>query len=184
MLRAMRTAIASVAVAVLLGAPVAYADGAPQGFVANPMISTAGSFVAGKSVTDWCGTNVVAFEAAAQSATGADLGGWIDGWAQPNGDAAYLHPDVCSTLTRWNAGRRVDPDKLAEALLTVAHESEHLAGVTDESVADCKALASLPAMINRFFPLRRRVSMHVLMGDAWDVHDGAPQQYVTSCPIR
>lgn len=177
----MRLGVATVLVA-LCWAATAQADAqpVPAGFTANAALSTAASYVAGKSVVSYCAATQDAFDAA-DWGTGGD--GTV-GYAYLGGTQEFLSPSVCLYLTKWQAKKKVARRYLAFGLLTLAHESEHLAGVSDESIADCKALAAMPKLIAKFFPLRKVYTLHDVMGDAWGLHDESAPQYLENCPER
>jgi hypothetical protein len=177
----MRAAVATALVALCWAAP-ASADTrpVPAGFTANARLSAAASYVAGKPVVSYCARTQDEFDAADWG-----LGGdGTVGYAYVGGTQEFLSPSVCLYLTKWQAKEKVARRYLAFALLTLAHEAEHLAGVADESIADCKALFAMPKLIARYFPLRKVYTLHDLMGDAWGLHDESGPQYLENCPER
>lgn len=152
----------------------------PPGFMPNTSLSRAASYVAGKQVVSYCAGTQDEFDA-------ADWGSGGDGtvgYAYLGGTQEFLSPSVCLYLTKWQAKKREPRRYLAFGLLTLAHESEHLAGVSDESIADCKGLAAIPKLVAKFFPLRKVYTLHDLMGDAWGLHDESAPQYLENCPER
>lgn len=179
-----RTLVVLLAAALVGAASVGAADQpAPAGFTANVKLSAAASWVAGKPVTDYCASSAALFLSASAKATGVD-NPYASGYSTVGATNSFLHPTICETLAKWTDGKKVDLDLLGAALLTVGHEAELLSGVSDESIADCKALAAMPKMIAKFFPLKKRATLHVVMRDAWDVHDGEPDVYHTYCLSR
>lgn len=121
------------------------------------------------------------FNAADQQYTGQVLGA---GFTVVGSSQSFLSTWVCSYLNRWIAKKPVTSYHLAASLLVLLHEAELEKGVADESVADCAALGLMPAVVKRFFPLRGVYSIHGLMRDAWDAHDGEGAVYLTRCPKR
>lgn len=184
----MRLVVATVLLA-LVSAATASADvkPVPVGFTPNAKLSAAESFVAGKAVVGYCATTQDVFGTADLAATGEDLGG---AYSYVGGTQSFFAPWVCSALTKWQTSKskkRASQEALkylGASLLALAHESELLAGVSDESVADCKGLAKLPQTIARFYPLKKRATLHDVMGWAWSAHDSQPEQYLENCPQR
>jgi hypothetical protein len=70
------------------------------------------------------------------------------GVVQFNGETpanyAHIRPDECTALRRFHANPRDVSAKDAEAVIVLAHESEHLAGVKNEAAAQCYAIQDLP----------------------------------------
>lgn len=154
--------IVSVLAAALITAGSASA--APPGFWTNTRLAKAASWVAGKPVTVDCAFTQAAINKTV-SATAADILG-----ATPTiGDGEiYLAPVTCGYLDAWLNGRK--PANLygvAVSLETLAHEAELARGVADETSATCAGLKTLPQMVTRFFPLKKRESLHDVIGDAY-----------------
>lgn len=156
----------------------------PAGFTANAALSRAASFVAGKTVVSYCATTRAAFTASLHNLPDWTDPSTVEGYSTIGAASSFLNTDVCSDLTRWHAKKRVPRFQLASSLLVLVHEAELLAGVTDESIADCKGLAKMPQVIARFFPLRKIYTLHDVMGDAWSAHDNEPEPYLENCPQR
>lgn len=177
-----RLVVVATALVALCCATAARADvqPVPAGFTANAALSKAASYVAGKPVTDYCADSTKDFNTAAITATGiANPGG--AGFSKPGDTRSFLTTWVCSYLNRWLEKKPVARLHLAAALLTLGHEAELLSGVTDESVADCKAMALMPQLVARFFPLRKAYKLDDLMDDVRYAHSAQPPVYLTSC---
>lgn len=160
----MRGLIAILAAAVTLLDVAASAVAAPPGFWESARLTPAASFVAGKPVKVYCASTQAAINATVSSTATSVLG------ATPviGGDQIYLAPIVCAYLNAWLNGKRIaNLYGVAGALETIAHEAELAAGVNDETTATCLGLKAMPQMVMRFFPLRKRESLHNLMGDAY-----------------
>lgn len=83
-------------------------------------------------------------------------------WVPPDGDPAsgyfdgvhiHLSPLVCKRLRAFRARRpSLDSEasvQAADAALTLAHETAHLAGIANEAAADCWGLRRLPLVLHR-----------------------------------
>jgi opacity protein-like surface antigen len=173
--------VAVVAAAVLCGSAAAGEIAPPSGFTESAVLSRPVAFVAGKPAHVYCAATQAEFNAADQQYTGVVLGA---GFTILGGDQTFLSPWVCGYLNRWLAKRPVTDYHLAVSVFALTHEAELQKGMTDESLADCAALAVMPTIFKRFFPLRRVYTIHDLMRDAWDAHDGQPDVYLTHCPKR
>lgn len=94
------------------------------------------------------------------------------------GNVIYLSPFSCANLLAWNTkSKRIVLYNFAVSLETLAHEAELTAGVDDETTATCKAIPEIPRVVARFFPLRKRESLHDLMGDVHAVWMSQPAMY-------
>lgn len=59
------------------------------------------------------------------------------------GDEATITHDACTSLHQWLGSDKRDPsDDQVVAVHVLAHEAEHLAGITSESVAECRSVQS------------------------------------------
>lgn len=92
------------------------------------------------SVTDWR-----RLDAEWRAYVGTGLEGWNGYVSKHARHRLHLHPSVCARLValtykgyrpRTRAGRVA----LASALLTIAHEAQHSAGISSEVVAECNGL--------------------------------------------
>jgi hypothetical protein len=153
----------------------------PVGFTLSPVLSKPATFVAGKPARVYCADTQAHFNAADKQYTGIVLGA---GFSQIGGSQTFLAPWVCSYLNRWLAKKPLTLRHFAVVLVALIHEAELEKGTSDESLADCQALAIMPTVVKKFFPLRGVYTMHDLMRDAWDVHNGEPGVYLTNCPPR
>lgn len=55
----------------------------------------------------------------------------------------YVRPGICLDA---NTAATAPPERVGAALLVLAHEAMHIAGVTDETAAECAALALVPGL--------------------------------------
>jgi hypothetical protein len=95
------------------------------------VITTEAARIAGRVVTVEC-DRTYAFTGAASDALGV---------AFPRRALAFLHPSVCRALHDLAvAGDTSEREWTAEAIVVLAHEAVHLAGVRDEGVTECRAL--------------------------------------------
>ena len=67
------------------------------------------------------------------------------GFVREYGASGNLAPDICSTLDAFTYGRKRPTDAegkldLAHALITLAHEGEHVIGTRNEAAAECHAM--------------------------------------------
>ncbi|MFN2470378.1 MAG: hypothetical protein ABR583_05195 [Gaiellaceae bacterium] len=131
---------------------------AHQGRATEHRLSAVASTIAGRSVHVRCqGAFAATLDATEESGRvrfGAD--------GRP-GEAADLSRDVCRALEEWprlhgekrfaclETARRCEWSELryVHALLTLAHESQHLAGERGEAAAECYALQSLALVARR-----------------------------------
>lgn len=137
----------------------------PPGFWENKRLEPAASFVAGKPATVYCAYKQATIDAAV-SATATNTVG-----ATPviGGGVIYISPAACAYLNAWLNGRKVaNLYGVAVSMETLAHEAELAGGVADETTATCVGLKRMPQMVTRFFPLKKRESLHDLMADAYD----------------
>lgn len=157
----------------------ASAVAAPAGFVRAPKLEPAASSVAGKPVRVWCATSTGRWQDASRAHGGlSDAAGYVESIGARD---AYLSPQTCGLLHAYLNKRNVDEYDYAYRLLVLAHEAEHLRGISDESEADCSALRAMPTMIRRFFKPRVGFMVHDLMAYAWDLHDRRPPAYTRLC---
>lgn len=92
-----------------------------------------------------------------------------------------LRPELCASLAALAAGKPRRPgretDDAAFALLVLAHEAQHAAGVTDEVLADCRGLQTMA---------RAGIMLGLPAGDArslarayWRLYPRQPRIYVS-----
>lgn len=104
---------------------------------------------------------------------------WLAGLASPPLDRIDLAPSVCDPLrrffrTRYSPLLNLQSYELAEAIVTLAHEAEHLRTPGEsEAVVECHALQRVRALVKAAG--RRRVYQDEMAGLAWEV--GYPQQF-------
>lgn len=64
----------------------------------------------------------------------------------------YVKPHVCADANAAVGGCRTpacSPERAGAALLVLAHEATHIAGISDETAAECSALALVPELAAR-----------------------------------
>lgn len=122
----------------------------------NAQLDSAASSVAGHPVTVWCEDS---------------WGDWIHAGDHYSEDWSYLlgftfisqpeifvNPQVCETLHALVSGLDVGAYHASQAILTLAHESVHQRGISDESVTDCTAYPLVPGLAANFFGVPRTVN--------------------------
>jgi hypothetical protein len=167
------------ATGVLAGA--AFADTTvPPGFKANPRLSKPVTWIAGHPVTAYCAPTAAAMNALV-SPTAKNVQG-----ATPviGGNVINLSPLTCAYLTAWLNGKK--PSNLygvAGSMETLAHESELAKGISDETSATCAGLKAMPSMVTKFFPLKRRMTLHAVMAYAYELWNAqGPSYHAHPCP--
>jgi hypothetical protein len=146
----MKIAIAAMLVAGVLGAAAHTAQArvdplvngvavaAPVRASAAEALRRAASEIAGHEVTLRCET----FE---------EMGGlsYTLGYVFIDGSfVIHLSPYACGAIATDDPANLI----FGAGLLVVLHEAEHLAGLMDESAANCTAMAVLPGVARRYFP--------------------------------
>lgn len=179
----MKPLVALVAAAALCGTAGAADIAPPAGFVANASLSNAEAFVAGKPVAAFCAPTEAALAATVDPSYNVE-GQAIQGSTVVGGGMSFFSPTVCTFLRLWMNGKLVTRKPInlltvAMAALTVAHEAELAKGISDETDADCAALKTLPSLVSKFFPLRKRETLHAFMADATEIHTLSPAIYRT-----
>jgi hypothetical protein len=177
--------LAALAAAVALAAP-ATAD-TPAGFVERPQLERIVSSVAGRPIQVFCARDLDAWGTLVWQSVGSDAALVDeDGLTQAAQGLAYLPSDTCRVLLDRLDGYTWPLPTLATAILALLHESEHLAGVSNESTADCTALPLVPIVAITHFhyasrPKSKHRQLHNLVAFAWDRHQERPQSYQTLC---
>lgn len=114
-----------------------------------------------------------------------DLGEfWVVGFADPDTDRIHLAPDVCDPLRRF-FGCEYAPNLneeslvLAEALVTLAHEAEHLRSPgAPEADVECVAIQRVRDLVRAAG--RGPAYENLMTGLAWDVgYPDVPEEYRT-----
>jgi hypothetical protein len=112
--------------------------------------------VAGHPVDVWCEDSwadwIHAGDALAEDWT------FVGGFTDPSVTTVYVSPRQCETLHALLDGEVVGTYYAASALLTLAHESVHQRGVTNEGEAECTALPLLEDIAVNHFGVPRTVS--------------------------
>jgi hypothetical protein len=119
----------------------------PAGFVARPDIANRIVPLVGKPAAVYCAGDQHSWNVLQEGIARSDGLGAVD---RIGGVAAYFHSQVCATLTAQLRGRAVSAADLGSALLTLAHQAEHLHETLDEHAAECAALAAVPALARGF----------------------------------
>ena len=148
---------------------------------ANDVMTHAASVLAGRDVHVTCQRLSGAFVDA-----GAELGYVAyDGPGGRPGDETVIKYDTCQALYDWMGSDKQDPSQMEViAVHVLAHESEHLAGITSESVAECysvqtteraaELLGATPSQARKL-ALRYAIEVYPLMPDDYrsdECHDG------------
>jgi hypothetical protein len=159
----------------------------PAGFVRRTQLERIATEIAGRPVELFCARNLGAWSdffwvAGGVEATVIDE----DGLTQPALGTLYLPSDTCRSLLDRLSGRPLSLEATATAILALVHESEHLAGISNESTADCTALPLVPIVAIEHFhyastPRARHRQLHNLVAFAWDTHRRRPSWYQTLC---
>jgi hypothetical protein len=104
------------------------------------------------------------------------VGEGVLGYAVVGGDLSTLAPRVCSRLRAMEAGARpVDLLISGAALVTVAHEAEHLHGIANEAVAECYAIQRAPSVARALHIDAGYAALAVRM--YWDAYPERPPAY-------
>jgi hypothetical protein len=167
-------------------APSATAE-PPAGFIEPTQLERIASAVAGRRVQLFCARSLSAWGDFVWQAVGADAA-LIDedGLAEPARGILYLPSDSCQSLLDRLSGHRSPLRAMATAILALVHESEHLAGISNESTADCTALTLVPIVAIEDFHYASKAKtqhqqLHNLVAFAWDRHRQRPNSYQTLC---
>src|SRR5438105_1244047 len=104
----------------------------------SAVFDNAATFIAGHPVTVNCETDWSAWIANGSS---EDSGYTVIGTP-----IIYVGPRECETLHALIQDMDVGAYYASSALLTLAHESVHQRGISDEGVTDCTALALVPQL--------------------------------------
>jgi hypothetical protein len=179
-------ASAAAVLAALCACTTAAAADAPAGFAESPGLEQVASWVAGKPVTILCSKDAGTWAEYVEGLGLLPAGEYADGLARPDLATLYLPASTCMFLTDRLAGYPWPEQTIATALLALLHESEHLAGVSDESAADCNALRLFPVIAIRWFhyasrPRAKHRQLHDLVYYAWQRHGNRPAQYRVLC---
>ena len=151
----------------------------PEGFRESVRLEPISSAVSGKPTFVLC--------ARTDSAWQAKLSPWpylraADAITFHDEDGSYFARLTCQRLEGWLRGKNAPtPAELGRAVLSLVHEANHVRGVIDESDADCAALRQMPAVLKRWFGIKRAKTLRAVMNAAWADHRAAPAVYRTSC---
>lgn len=157
--------VTSAAAVILLAVVAAAGAETPAGFWQSTRLAPPVSFVAGKPVNVYCAKT----QATINQTVSADATNILGATPTIGGNEVYLAPIACAYLNAWLNGKRVaNLYGVAAAMETLAHEAELARGVNDETSATCLGLRAMPKMVTKFFPLKKRESLHDLMNDAYN----------------
>ena len=84
----------------------------------------------------------------------------------PGATSFSVNDQVCRPLLAWQRRRPADVYEFAFGLMVLAHEAQHSKGIADETEATCRAIALLPVLVRRYFPLRGRTTIRNVVNDA------------------
>jgi hypothetical protein len=183
----LQAVVAQLVCAAALTFAAAAAAEPPAGFVEQSRLEPIASSLAGRPVQLFCARDLLAWGAFAWQSVGGDAALVDeDGLVEPAADVMYLPSDTCGSLIDRLNGRRPPLRMMATAILALVHESEHLAGIGNESTADCTALTLVPIVAITAFhyassPKAKHHQLHNLVALAWDRHRQRPDQYQTLC---
>lgn len=165
--------------AVLLAATAAPVQAAPVGFRESARLQPIAAGLAERPVFVRCATS--------ESAWAAMLAPWdlpagVDALTFPDNAGSYLAPRTCRELEGWLRGKSAPtPQRLGVVVLSLVHETMHLRGVDPEAEAECAALRAMPAVLRRWFGIKRAVTLRAVMNAAWANHRTKPVAYRTLC---
>jgi hypothetical protein len=160
----MKGLIATAVAGTVLFVAAASAGAAPPGFWRSARLAPAATFVAGKPVAVYCAPT----QAAINQTVSADATSVLGATPMIGSNEIYLAPITCAYLNAWLNGKKVaNLYGVAVAMETLAHEAELARGSGDETTATCLGLRAMPKMVTKFFPLKKRESLHDLIGDAY-----------------
>ena len=132
------------------------------GFHESRPLEPAATFAAGKSIRVYC------------NSVGHPLG-YV---AYPGDRRIEVSArQVCAPLLAWRARRPVGVYEFAFGLMVLAHEAQHARGTWDETDATCDAIALLPVLARRYFPLRGRATAREIVDDARAAQLSLGEQY-------
>ncbi|MCR4340517.1 MAG: hypothetical protein NUW01_11620, partial [Gemmatimonadaceae bacterium] len=156
------------------------AASAPDGFRESVRLTPIAAEIAGKPVLVRCAQTFDAW-AAQVAATGGGNPYQIGGYTLVADGETHLSPWTCQHIEGWLRGKNVPSlARFASSVLLLVHETVHLRGELDESVADCTALRELPGVLTRRFGIKRAVTRRAIMAAAW-VRHRAQAEYRVLC---
>jgi len=140
------------------------------GFGQDARLSEVASYAAGKPAAVYCAADAQSWRNVGRPSA--------SGFAYLNGDV-YLDPNVCALVKR----QKGEPTfQWADALLTLVHEAQHAAGISNESEAECAALRKFAAVAIVFYGFKSRSDrLRLLVRQAWRAHDSLPLPYQDLC---
>jgi hypothetical protein len=170
----------------LLASAAAAAADPPPGFVERPKLERIASSVAGRPVQVFCARDLSVWGEFVWQTLGVETLVDEDGLTQPARGIAYLPSDSCRPLIDRLAGHPWQTRTMGAAILALIDESEHLAGISNESTTECTALTLVPIVAIKYFhyaskPKTKHRQLHNLVGFAWDRHRERPQSYQALC---
>ncbi len=106
------------------------------------------------------------------------VGEGVLGYAVVGSTLTTLAPRVCERLAEMQAGAKpADLVMSAAALVTVAHESQHLRGVANEALAECYGMQHAPAVASTLGI--DRAYARLALQAYWAVYPNRPPTYRT-----
>lgn len=149
-----------------------------SGFAPNDALALRMQPLAGKPITVYC------------PATQADWSNYVTSRGGPvgalghtpvvGGSETYLSYSVCQALVKRESGKSMTLAALAQPILLLTHETEHMRGIEGEHDADCAALAVLPQTA-RAFGIRNAKKIKRLVALARAIHAGQTLPYGGPC---
>jgi len=142
-------------ICITISAALALAGTASAGDWPNSHFDTAAAAISGHPTHVWCESSWSDWVHVGDE-IGDDWGN-VFGVTAPDTTSVFVNPDVCFSLHLLLAGADVGTVRAAQALLTLAHESEHQAGLWDEGQAECAALPKVEDLAVGYFGIQAMV---------------------------
>lgn len=128
---------------------------APEGFRDSFRLTMRAKAINGnEDAVVYCARTIAAYEEMVDELLGPNAPS-PRAFAIPTMNSIYLYNSTCLTLENWIRGKPVSPYSVGVEAHTLAHETQHLAGVTDEQEAECSSLRTLSETLRRHFAVKR-----------------------------
>jgi hypothetical protein len=144
-----RGVVVAVVTAAILAATAGPAAASKSSNWPLAQLDAASSAVAGHPVQVWCEGSWGDWIHLGDS-VGVDFG-TVFGFTNLDDPVIYINPDKCETLHALVSNYDVGTYHASIAILTLAHESVHQRGISDEGVTDCTALPLVPDLAVNYF---------------------------------
>lgn len=170
------------ALLVLAGVLAAPATAAvPEGFRESARLSPIISRVAGVQATVYCASSPATWRDHIAEVYPAALPRWssIVALTVRGEDFTRFATWECQALEGWLRGKPVTAAVLGRAILTLTHEAQHLAGITDEGAAECAGLRLVRSTALRSFRVKKQLA--AVVAAARREHALKPASYRSVC---